>query len=156
MGTKLRLVVRVLSSSWFGEKSMGFLGTHFSVVSRRKGSETAKKRPRMPKRHKMGAKLHVGDNTFDFHASHTNIWPRCWGRKVWVFWVPIFQWSAVETVQKRLRNGRECPNGTKWCQSSMLGITLSISRFACQYLTTMLGAKIMGLLMSFLYGRPDT
>ena len=48
---------------------MGFLGTHFSVVSRRNGSETA---------------------------------------------------------QKRLRNGRECPNGKKWVQSSMLEITLSI------------------------------
>ena len=62
---------------------MGFLGTHFSAVFVRNGSGTAQKRPRMPKRHKMGSKLHVGNNTFNFHASHANIWPRCWGRKLW-------------------------------------------------------------------------
>ena len=40
--------------------------------------------------------------------------------------VPICQRSVVETAQKRLRNGRERPNGTKCHQNSMLGITLSI------------------------------
>ena len=45
---------------------MGFLGAHFSAVFVRNGSETAQKRPRMPKRHKMVSKLHVGDNTFNF------------------------------------------------------------------------------------------
>ena len=44
-----------------GAKIMGFLGTHFSAVFVRNGSETAQERPRMPKRQKMGAKLHVGN-----------------------------------------------------------------------------------------------
>ena len=48
------------------------------------------------------------------------------GAKIMGFWAPIFQPFSWETAQKRLRNGRECPNGTKWVQSSMLGITLSI------------------------------
>jgi hypothetical protein len=58
---------------------MGYMGTHFSTVSRRNGSEMAQERPRTPKRHKMPSKLHVGDNTINFHASHANILPRCWG-----------------------------------------------------------------------------
>ena len=49
-----------------GGENYGFFGYPFSAVFVRNGSGTAQKRPRMPKRHKMVSKLHVGDNTFNF------------------------------------------------------------------------------------------